>query len=136
MKYKPAIVSVVVLIIGLALSSILLHGQSPQAIASPTAAPGIVVVNTPTQVTFTVDLSGTPSALPTGVNLLRLSSTGAQTIVATMKDDGTGGDLRPGDKIFTAVLKLNEAQPATFRFQVSAAFPGQLRSEEHTSELQ
>ena len=104
-----------------------LYGQGTQTISTPTATPGVIVINTPTQVKFTLDLSGNPTAIPSSVNLLRASATGVQTIVATMKDDGTSGDAVAGDKIFTAVLNLNENQSGTFGFQVSVAFPGQLR---------
>lgn len=127
MKSKSIVRIGLVIAACLVLSGMMLYGQSPQAITSATATPGVVVVNTPTQVTFAVDLSTTPSAIATGVNLLRLSSTGVQTIVATMKDDGKAGDARAGDKIFTAVLNMTEAQPSAFAFQVSAAFPGQLK---------
>jgi len=127
MKYKYIVGAGLVVVVFSVITGMLLRGQSLQAITSPAATPGIVVMNKPTPVTFTIDLSGTPSAIPTGVNLLRISSTGAQTIVATMKDDGKAGDAKAGDKIFTAVLNMNENQPATFGFQVSAAFPGQLK---------
>ncbi len=127
MKYKSVLFFGCGLVACLVLGGILLYGQNPPTIAAPIATPGLVVVNTPTQVTFTVDLSGTPSAIPTGVNLLRLNSAGVQTIVATMGDNGKAGDVKAGDKVFTAVLTLNEAQPASFNFQVSAAFPGQLK---------
>jgi len=131
MKYKPVLISAVtifvVVLVGVWLSEQLPAATTTPTIGTPTATPGVVVVNTPTSVTFTIDLSGTPSAIPNGVNLLRLSSTGVQTIVATMNDNGKSGDVKAGDKIFTAVLNMNEAQPAAFTFQVSAAFPGQLK---------
>lgn len=123
-KYIIILIPALVLVIG---GLTWLRGQGIQTITTPTATPGVIVVNTPTQVKFTINLSGTPSVIPASVNLLRLSSTGTQATVATMKDDGTSGDAVSGDKVFTAVFNLNEAQPGTVRFQVSAAFPGQLK---------
>ena len=127
MKYRPLTGVGLVIFAGLVLSSVLLYGQAPLTIPAPIASPGVVVVNTPTPVIFTIDLSKTPSAIATGVTLLRLYSPTAVGIVATMRDDGKKGDAVAGDKIFTAVLNMNQAQAATLVFQVSIAFPGQLK---------
>lgn len=99
--------------------------QAP-AIPAPTAVPNLVTVNTPTQVLFTVSIPQ-PTLNPASVNLLRIKSDGSSTIVAPLVDNGQNGDQKPGDKVFTARLTLNETQPGTFGFQVSAAFRGILR---------
>lgn len=117
-------VPVVVLV--LSAGAIWLNGQVAASVQLA-ANPGLVVVNTPTQVKFTASLAGNSSVLPTGVNLLRLSPSGTQTVVATMRDDGAGGDTVAGDRVFTTLLNLNESQVGTFSYQASVAFRGQIR---------
>jgi hypothetical protein len=122
-KIVIGVVAVFLLLVG---GAVWLHGQGTPTVGQLQATPGIVIVNTPTSVKFTIPISD-PSVISTGVNLLRLSATGAQSVVATMHDDGIGGDTTAGDKMFSAVLTLNESQVGTFNFQASAAFRGQLK---------
>src|SRR5580692_8378353 len=102
------------------------------AVATPTvgpavASPTVVAVNTPTQVTITVQITD-PTLLPGGVNLLRVDSTGKTlSIIGLMYDDGTHGDTVAGDKTFTAVVTLNEPTTGTAYFAASAAFKGVLK---------
>ncbi len=99
---------------------------TPPPIAAPTATPNIVTVGTSTPVLFTVSIPE-PTLNSASVNLLRVDADGSSTVVAQMRDNGQNGDETPGDKVFTAVLTLTEAEPTPFGFQVSAAFRGILR---------
>src|SRR5690349_6735785 len=60
-----------------------LQTSTTPAIAAPTvtglaASPVVISVNTPTQVTFTATIDDA-TVIPTGVNLLRVATNGAQT---------------------------------------------------------
>lgn len=105
----------------------LLRAQSATATVTLVADPGIVIVNTPTQVKFTATVTTGPSQTISGVNLLRIGATGSSSVAATMRDDGTAGDAVAGDKIFTVILSLDEGQVETFGYQGSAALRGQIR---------
>ncbi len=100
--------------------------STPPAIAAPTATPNVITVSTSTQVLFTVSIPE-PTLDLASVNLLRINADGTSTVVAPMVDNGQNGDQKPGDKMFTARLTLNEPQAGDLRFQVSAAFRGILR---------
>ncbi|MCC6396714.1 MAG: PEP-CTERM sorting domain-containing protein [Bacteroidetes bacterium] len=99
---------------------------TPPPVSAPTATPNIVTVATPTPVLFTVSIPE-PTLNPASVNLLRVNLDGSSTVIAQMLDNGQNGDEKSGDKVFTARLTLNEVQPGTLGFQVSAAFRGVIR---------
>jgi hypothetical protein len=104
----------------------------PLSAAQPTvgpaaATPTVIAVNTPTQVTVTVQITD-PTLLPGGVNLLRLDSTGKTiAIIGLMYDDGTHGDAVAGDRVFSRTITLNEPTTGTAYFEASAAFKGVLK---------
>ena len=104
-----------------------LYGQQAQnAVGMLQANPGVVVVNTPTDVTFTLPVSD-PSLIPTSITLLRLSPDGQRSVVGSLRDNGLAGDAVAEDSIYGARLHLNESEVGTFSFQASIAFRGQLR---------
>ena len=102
-----------------------LWAQGPQpAFGLPVASPPNFVFNTPTTVTFTI-LIDTPTLNPTTVELLRVNAGG--NLIASagrMYDNGQNGDMKPGDKVFTARLILNEGSIGKIYFRVAAAFRG------------
>jgi hypothetical protein len=111
-----------------------LRGKLPaamQATGTPTigpvsASPNLITVNTPTQVTVTVQITDS-RVIPTGVNLLRLNVSGNPTVLGVMRDDGTNGDAVAGDKTFSLRVNFNEATAGQIQLQVSGAFRGVLR---------
>jgi hypothetical protein len=131
MKYKPVVIStftvLVVVCLGVWLSKSLPAATSIPTVGALTATPAIITVSTPATVTFTVSLTD-PTLTPGGVNLLRLSATGAQsTILGVMHDDGLKGDAVAGDHVYTLQVPFSEATAGQVQLQVSAAFKGQLK---------
>lgn len=96
-------------------------------LALPSATPALIIVNTSTLVTVTVQILD-PTLVPGSVNLLRLGATGTQpTILGVMHDDGLNGDAVAGDHIYSLRVPFNEPAPGQIQLQVSAAFRGLLR---------
>ncbi len=104
-----------------------LKAQTLPASVQLSANPAIVTVGTTTQVKFTAAVTSTSAQVPSGMNLLRISSTGTSSILTAMRDDGTNGDTIAGDKVFTVLLTLHENQVGTFGLQASVAIRGQLK---------
>lgn len=96
------------------------------AIGPVAVTPAYVVINTPTDLLFTAQITE-PSVISTGVNLLRVDAAGRTLgVVGTMRDDGTGGDSMSGDKVFSLTLSLNKTTAGQEYYRVSAAFKGVL----------
>jgi len=104
----------------------LVASSSIPTIGTPSISLSSFPVHTPTTLTITCLI--TDQRLIAGsVNLLRLGAAGVQpTILGAMHDDGTAGDLKAGDHLFTVQVSLNETYPSTINLQVSAAFTGLL----------
>lgn len=121
-------VVVCLLIVG-ACSMWLLGGQPPATptVSAPTIKPNLITVNTPTTLVVTVSIPD-PTLNPTSVELIRVNANGTSAVVAEMEDKGKTGDQKPGDKVFTATIKLNEVQIDTLGFQVAATFRGKTRT--------
>src|SRR6266850_304242 len=100
-------------------------GPPPEnpTISAPTATPNIIAVNTPTEVTATVYIPD-PTLNPVSVELLRVNADGNMSKVADMRDNGQGGDQKPGDKVFTARVTITQRAQEVFVFKVLAAFRG------------
>lgn len=127
MRLLPVWIVVSLLIVGGG-STWLLKGQAPvnPTIPAPTLTPNLVTANTPTEVTATVSIPE-PTLNPTTVELLRVNANGTTAVVAEMNDTGKNGDQKPGDKVFTTKVTLDESQAGEVNLQVSAAFRGILR---------
>lgn len=97
---------------------------APPALNALNVNPAYVVVSTPTQVTFTVGLSGS-SPSPSRVNLLTTDAAGNQIIgtAPLLHDDGLNGDAASGDRVFSYRLTVNQASAGQQFFRVSAMFP-------------
>ncbi len=92
--------------------------MSIPTIGVPVATPNVVLINTPTPVTVSVEIAD--SVIPLSVNLLRLTST-SSVILAQLVDDGTGTHT------FVGHTQLAESESGPLGLQVSAAFPGLLK---------
>jgi hypothetical protein len=94
----------------------------------PTAAtPAYIVVNTPTPVVITAQITDT-TLIAGSVNLLKVDAAGKTlATIGVMRDDGLNGDLKAGDRIFGLATTIDPSDSGFIRFKVSAAFRGILR---------
>jgi hypothetical protein len=97
----------------------------PSTLGSLTADPAYVLVNTPTQVTFNIDLSSL-SSTPTRVNLLTTDAAGNQILATAplLHDDGLNGDAAAYDKVFSNSLTLKPSQTGPLYYRAAATLPG------------
>jgi hypothetical protein len=97
------------------------------AIGPTAASPAYVVINVPTQVLITANITDA-SVIPSGVNLLKVDGSGKTlAVLGTMRDDGLNGDGVAGDKTFSLRTTVTEPSVGQIRLQVSAAFRGVLK---------
>lgn len=90
------------------------------------ASPAYVVINTPTSVLITASITDA-TVISTGVNLLKTDATGKTlATIGLMRDDGTNGDLKANDKVFTYRLTVNQPTIGQHFYRVSAPFRGVL----------
>ena len=121
--------AILITIVFVALNGFFLRGQvssNSPLLAGPLVMPTVVPLNTTTSISITIAIPGT-AVIPSGVNLLRLSATGAPNIVGQMHDDGMNGDVAAGDGIYSLRLPFSAATTTLVSYQVSAAFKGVLR---------
>lgn len=96
-----------------------LAATATPTVGMPVAAPSIIVVNTSTPVTVTVQIPNA-TLIPGSVNLLRLGATGTQpTILGVMQNAGNG--------MYTLQPTFDETRTGQIQLEVSAAFQGILR---------
>ena len=89
-------------------------------IAQPSSLPGGMT----TSVVVTVPITG-GIPLANGVNLLQLDAAGRTVrTLGIMRDDGTGGDAKQGDGVFTFVASIAPPQSGSVYLQATAAFAG------------
>src|SRR5262245_38700440 len=102
-----------------------LHAQPGPQVGSLVATPSYVVVNTPTQVTFTIDLSSLASA-PTRVNLLTTDAAGNQILATAplLHDDGLNGDATAGDHVFSHRLGVSQQAIGQLYYRAAMYFAG------------
>lgn len=94
-------------------------GSISSLVGTPTSVP----YGVDTAVTFTAAVTGTPD--PGGVSLQRLDPGGiVVAVVATMRNDGLGGDAVAGDGLFTYRSTLREFATGSIRFRAAATFGG------------
>jgi hypothetical protein len=92
---------------------------STHSVGMATSTPAIIAVNTPTQVTVTVQIVDT-ELITNSVNLIQLSPAGSQSaILGTMPCNSSG--------VCTLSTVLNESAVGQVQLQVSAAFKGSLQ---------
>lgn len=99
-------------------------GKSVQAmslIGFTQMSPKFITPNTPSELIATSVITN-PDVIATSIALERITDDGSVTILGTLRDDGLDGDLAFGDRIYTLVTMLDEAEPQELKFQVSADF--------------
>jgi hypothetical protein len=100
------------------------QGGPQPAFGALVLSPPNIVYNTPTNVTFAIKID-TPTLNPTTVQLQKVDVEG--NILANLGrlyDDATHGDAVESDKVFTAIVSLNEPTVGKSYFSVLAAFRG------------
>lgn len=96
-------------------------------LGAPTMSPASIAARTPAEVTFSVAITD-PNYTAGSANVQRLNATGGiVAVVGNLRDDGTQGDAIAGDRIYTLRTTLQQAEAGTVKFQVSAAFKGELK---------
>jgi hypothetical protein len=80
-----------------------------------------------TKVRVTVQISYDPNLVSSSVNLLRVKPDGSSVVVSKLYDDATHGDAIKDDGSYSTVIDLNEPNPGSVKFQVSAGYKGQAR---------
>jgi len=110
------------------LGSVLLYAQSRRGTGNfgPTGAnPAYIIINSPTLVTFTSQITDR-KLKKRSVILLSLDASGQPAeIRGRLKDDGKNGDSRANDSIYTFRTTLTESNVGSINFQIAARFkPG------------
>src|SRR5262249_40838643 len=106
----------------------------PPTMGAPVVQPATLVVNSPTLLTVTSQITSSPDnpVVPASVKLESVDATGAVlATLGTLYDDGTHGDAVAGDGLFTTQVSVTETAPGTLRLHVAATFqagPGRLTS--------
>ena len=88
--------------------------------------PKDLYVGTPKLTSFQMYVPPSANLLPATANLQRANGT-TWTVVGTMYDDGTHGDLIAGDNTFTLELMMNESKVQDLSFRGSIGYKGQLK---------
>jgi hypothetical protein len=128
-KSALAVTFAIVLVLAVAGATALVaqRGGPQPAFGALAASPPNFVFNTPTTVTFTISID-TPTLNPTTVELQRVDSAGNLIApVGRMFDNGSNGDAKPGDKVFSLRTSINEPAAVQMYYRVSAAFRGLIR---------
>ncbi len=101
------------------------------SIGTPAVTPLTLTVGQSTPITTSCKINtatGDPALLPGGVNLVRLTATGAAvSTIGVMHDDGLNGDAKAADGTFTLQYTTNETVAGQFELQCTAAFQGVLQ---------
>jgi len=118
--------STVVLVAGLLAFAAPTLGATP-TVGALSVQPGYIVVNTPTQVTFSISITNS-SLLANSVNLLQIDAAGKTTAtIGLMQDDGLNGDAVAGDRVFSYRTTITQPSVGTVYWRASAAFKGVLQ---------
>jgi len=98
---------------------------STKSIAIPQASPEAVFVNQTTTVTITAQVGADPGLLPSSVQVLQLNAQSQSVaILGNLYDDGTHGDVLPGDGTFTGQFSFSPTSAGTIYLQVVASYSG------------
>ena len=124
---KVAIVLCLLLLVSPVLATAAEQEPSLPTFDGPNMSPGLVYVGVPAEVLFRVRIRYRTDLFPASVNLLRYDAKGVRKVVDRLYDDATHGDWTPNDGTFTNKLTLTETQPGTIKFQVSAAWKGEVQ---------
>lgn len=98
-----------------------------RAVDRPKANPDAFFTNAATTITVTAQVAVDPNLITNSVRLVRVNEQGQTVaVLGQMYDDATHGDALLGDGTFTAQVVLNEPNPSTVGFMVTAGYKGTL----------
>ena len=110
-----------------ALFSLLYTAAQAGTLGVPSLSPQVATAGQVSAVTVSVSITD-PKYIAGSGNVQRLKADGTvQAVVGTLHDDGLNGDAVAGDKIYSLRLNVQEAAAGTVKFQVSAAFSGEIK---------
>ncbi|WP_201495685.1 choice-of-anchor X domain-containing protein, partial [Rubrivivax sp. A210] len=96
-------------------------------LGTPSLSPLSIEATVASAVTVSISITD-PNYILGSANVQRLRADGsALAVVATLRDDGLGGDAVAGDRIYSARFNVLEAAAGSVAFRVSAGFKGELR---------
>jgi hypothetical protein len=99
-----------------------------QKINSTSITPDLIFTDKPYEITVKASVASDPDLITTSVNLVRVDNSGnALGVLTRLYDDGTNGDERAGDNIFTTVIVMSNPAPATLKYKVSVAYKRTLK---------
>ena len=99
-----------------------------QQINGVSMTPDLIFTDKPYEITVKASVAYDPNLITTSVNLVRLDDSGkAIGVLTRLYDDGTNGDEKAGDNIFTTVIAISNSQPATLKYKVSVAYKRTLK---------
>lgn len=98
------------------------------------AFPNTIFAGVVTPVTFVADIPDNPRLIRTSVQLLQQNAAGGFVAIASMRDDGLGGDAIANDNRFTAVVNLSGAEAGTpLILRASAGYTGSIRRDQSSN---
>ena len=99
-----------------------------QQINGVSITPDLIFTDKPYEVTVKASVVYDPDLITTSVNLVRVDDSGnAIGVLTRLYDDGTNGDEKAGDNIFTTVIVISNSNPATLKYKVSVAYKRTLK---------
>lgn len=113
----------------LAMIPAFLAGLAHAGFNSLTATPNQLFVDSTTPVKFVADIQPDAKLIRSSVRLLKAHN-GIFAVVATLRDDGQGGDEIAGDNLYTAIVDVASASLDVHNFKASAAYSGTVKREQ------
>lgn len=111
----------------LLLAALLSGSAVAGTLGSPTLTPQTARAGTASTATLAISITD-PNYTVGSANVQRLKDDGSiAAVVGNLHDDGLNGDATAGDHVYTLSWTVNEDQPGTVRYQVSAAFKREMK---------
>jgi hypothetical protein len=113
----------------LVVSPFVLVGQSFAAhtVTMETLNPFEMTAGTPVLVTASVRVGVEPTLIRNSIRLLKVTEAGSSSVLCSMFDEGTNGDVVAGDNLFTCRFTINETQPIRLFLRASVAYLGEIQ---------
>jgi hypothetical protein len=114
----------ILLVVAIIMASLsgLSEGATPSPGMTLETSPSYIYAGLPAEIRAVATLSSDATLVPSSVSLNALGADDKLTYIADLYDDATHGDAIANDNIFVNVLRSEETQPRTIRYQVSAYY--------------
>ena len=113
-------------LVGLSLTSAASLEQTTAPVGLPMLSPSALHIGRPTTVLVSTIIKQS-NVIPGSVNVVKITSTGEASVIATLNDSGLDGDVIAGDRVYAGRVVLNEFSEGSLSVRVSAAVRGSLR---------